>query len=131
MDPIRITEVRVHQLSGKLKERFGWSLNWTMERKATLVEVRTDAGLTGWGDGYFGGDVLRAHPELVIGRSPFEAEAIYDSLRPFVWKQARTGPAVCGGLDTALWDLMGQALGLPVSRPLGKPRRARGTPYCT
>ena len=101
---IRITEVRIHRLDAPLRERFGWSLNWTSRRTATLVEVRTDAGLTGWGDGYFGGDVLRAHPELVIGRSPFEAEAIYDSLRPFVWKQARTGASICGGLDTALWD---------------------------
>lgn len=95
------------------------------------MEVRTDAGLTGWGDGYYGGDTLRAHPELVIGRSPFEAEAIYDSLRPFGWKQARTGAPVCGGLDTALWDLQGQALGLPVSQLFGKVWRDRVEPYCT
>jgi D-galactarolactone cycloisomerase len=128
---IRITEVRIHHLNAPLRERFGWSLDWTSRRTATLVEVRTDAGLTGWGDGYFGGDMLRAHPDLVIGRSPFEAEAIYDSLRPFVWKQARTGAPVCGGLDTALWDLMGKALGLPVSRLFGKVWRDRVEPYCT
>jgi D-galactarolactone cycloisomerase len=128
---IRITEVRIHHLDGPIRERFGWSLGWTCRRTATLVEVRTDAGLTGWGDGYFGGDILQTHPELVIGRSPFEAEAIYDSLRPFVWKQARSGASVCGGLDTALWDLMGRALGLPVSRLFGKVWRDRVEPYCT
>lgn len=128
---IRISEVRIHRLDAPLTEPFGWSLGWTSRRTATLVEVRTDAGLTGWGDGYFGGDVLRAHPELVIGQSPFEATRIYDSLRPFVWKQARTGASVCGGLDTALWDLMGQALGLPVSRLFGKVWRDRVEPYCT
>ncbi|MFN0101462.1 MAG: mandelate racemase/muconate lactonizing enzyme family protein [Bryobacteraceae bacterium] len=128
---IRITEVRIHTLDAPLRERFGWSLNWTSRRTATLVEVRTDAGLTGWGDGFFGGDALLAHPERVIGRSPFEAEAIYDSLRPAAAKQARATGPVCGGLDTALWDLMGKALGEPVSRLFGQVWRDRVEPYCT
>lgn len=51
-----------------------------------------------------------------------------DSLRPFVWKQARHGATVCGGLDTALWDLQGKALGLPVSRLFGKIWRDRVEP---
>ncbi len=128
---MRITEVRIHKLDAPLSQRFGWSLGWTSRRTATLVEVRTDEGLTGWGDGYYGGDTLLANPELVIGKSPFEAEAIYDSLRPFFFKQARTGAPVCGGLDTALWDLQGKALGLPVSRLFGRVWRDSVEPYCT
>jgi D-galactarolactone cycloisomerase len=128
---IRITEVRVHKLVCKLKERFGWSLNWTHERHATLVEVRTDQGLTGWGDGGFGGDLLIQHPELVIGRSPFDAEAIFEDLRPSGGFQQRTRPAMSGGLDVALWDLMGQVLGEPIHRLLGKQHRTRVEPYCT
>src|SRR6185436_18788228 len=116
MDPIRITEVRVHQLSGKLKERFGWSLNWTTERKATLVEVRTDAGLTGWGDGDYGGDHVVQNPQLVIGRSPFEVEAIFDELRAPGGKQERSRSPHAAGLDVALWDIVGQALGQPISK---------------
>jgi D-galactarolactone cycloisomerase len=131
MSSLRITEVRIHRLDAPLQERFGWSLNWTSRRTATLVEVRTNAGLTGWGDGYFGGDELLNHPDRVIGRSPFEAEAIYDSLRPPGFKQARTTAPICGGLDTALWDLMGKALGLPVSRLFGRVYRDRVEPYCT
>lgn len=128
---IRITEVRIHRLDAPLKERFGWSLNWTSRRTATLVEVRTDAGLTGWGDGFFGGDALLEHPERVIGRSPFEAEAIYDSLRPDPGKQERARAPICGGLDTALWDLQGKALGVPVSALFGRVWRNRVEPYCT
>lgn len=128
---LRITEVRVHKLTCALKERFGWSLNWTHQRHATLVEVRTDAGLTGWGDGGFGGAWLIDHPELVIGRSPFEAEAIFDDLRPSGGFQQRSQPCTAGGLDVALWDLMGQALGEPVHRLLGKQYRKRVEPYCT
>lgn len=128
---MRITEVRIHRLEAPLRERFGWSLGWADRRTATLVEVRTDAGLIGWGDGFYGGETLLKNPERVIGRSPFEAEGIYDSLRPAGPKQGRTEPAVCGGLDTALWDLMGQALGLPVARLFGQVRRDRVEPYCT
>jgi len=131
MPPIRITEVRVHRLAGDLKEAFGWSLNWTSRRTATLVEVRTDAGLTGWGDGTFGGDLLRQRPEIVIGRSPFEVEAIYEELREAPAMQRRHGPQNCGGLDTALWDLCGQFLGVPLCRLLGSQARNRVQPYYT
>jgi D-galactarolactone cycloisomerase len=128
---IRITEVKVHRLSAPLGERFGYSLAWVDRRVATLVEVSTDAGLTGWGDGGFGGGLLAANPSLVIGRSPFEAAAIYDALRLPPRLQSRPGPQTCGGLDTALWDLAGQALGLPVSALFGRRCRDRVQPYCT
>lgn len=68
---MRISSVHIHKLSAPLRQRFGWSLNWTSVRTATLVEVRTDSGITGWGDGAAAEDLLQAHPELVLGRSPF------------------------------------------------------------
>jgi D-galactarolactone cycloisomerase len=128
---MRITEVRIHRLEAPLRERFGWSLNWTGKRTATLVEVRTDEGVTGWGDGFWGGDLLRERRETVIGRSPFEAEGIYESLRPPMVLQSRMGAPVCGGLDMALWDLQGKALGKPVRELIGKVWRDRVLPYCT
>jgi D-galactarolactone cycloisomerase len=133
MNPrLRITRVRAHLLEAPLSERFGWSLNWTRVRTATLVEVETDAGLTGWGDGGYGGEHLLAHPELAIGRSPFEAEAIYDDLRPPAHHQDERGEALSSaGLDAALWDLMGQALDKPVSALLGRRVRDSVAVYCT
>ena len=128
---MRISQVRVHKLVCKLKQRFGWSLRWTDQREATLVEVRTDCGLTGWGDGTYGGELLLRHPELVIGRSPFEVEAIFEDLRDPAEQQKRMGQPFCGGLDAALWDLAGQALGRPVFSLLGKQYRTRVQPYCT
>jgi D-galactarolactone cycloisomerase len=128
---MRISSVRAHKLAGRLERRFGWSLNWTDRREATLVEVSTDAGLTGWGDGFYGGELLLRNPELVIGRSPFEVEAIYDDLRRPPQYQQRTGQPWCGGLDMALWDIVGQAVGQPVSSLLGRKYRSRVEPYCT
>ena len=128
---MKITRVRVHHLAAPMRRRFGWSLNWTSLRTATLVEVNTDCGLTGWGDGGFGGERLRRHPELVIGRSPFEVEAIYDDLRPPAEAQHDRGEPAGAGLDVALWDLVGKALDMPVSKLLGRRFSSRITPYCT
>ncbi|MCA2968523.1 MAG: mandelate racemase/muconate lactonizing enzyme family protein [Acidobacteriaceae bacterium] len=128
---LRITGVTIHQLRAPLSRRFGWSLNWTATRTATLVEVSTDAGLTGWGDGYWGGQRLMDHPELVIGRSPFAVEAIFDDLRPAAGHQTRRGEPTAGGLDQALWDLCGQATSQPVCDLLGPRHRSEVQPYLT
>lgn len=127
---LRVAEIRLHKLAAPFSEPFGWSLNWATQRNHTLVEVITDAGLTGWGDGgsY---DELRRHPELVLGRSPFEMEAIFEELRTPPYLQSRPGPQWSGGLDVALWDIAGQALGVPVSQLLGRRYRDRIEPYCT
>ena len=82
------------------------------------IEVRTQDGLTGFGEGYWGERGLRRAPEMLLGRSPFEAEAIYDEL-------AAADPDTPGGLDMALWDLMGKALGTASAALLGKTFRAR------
>lgn len=106
-------------------------MGWTAERTASLVEVTTDAGLTGWGDGKWGGERLQSHPELVVGRSPFEVEAIFQDLRAAAGHQTRVGDAAAGGLDAALWDLCGKALKRPVCDLIGGRRRDRVEPYLT
>src|SRR5690242_463080 len=80
---LKITGVSVHMVSQTLKEPMGYCcapggvLGMT-QIGSSVVEVKTDAGLTGWGDGAWGGEILRKNRELVIGRSPFEAEAIFN-----------------------------------------------------
>jgi D-galactarolactone cycloisomerase len=127
----RIARVNIHLLESTLSRRFGWSLNWTDKRAATLVEVVTNSGISGWGDGHWGGSRLIEHPELVIGRSPFEVEAIFDDLRPAAGHQTRVGEPSAGGLDTALWDLCGKLLSRPVCDLLGGRHRSRIEPYLT
>lgn len=128
---VRIAAVRVHKLRAPLTQRFGWSLGWTSHRDVTLVEVITDSGITGWGDGEAGEHRWRNSPELVLGRSIFEVEAIYEDLRNEAVAQGRPGPTWCGGLDTAIWDALGQAVGLPVSQMIGSQQRSSIRPYCT
>jgi D-galactarolactone cycloisomerase len=127
----QIRQVRIHHLEAPLSERFGWSLNWTSTRRSTLVQVIDGEGRSGWGDGTFGGDRLFRNPDLVINRFPDEVEGIYEALRPDPVRQSRRGPQDCGGLDTAIWDLLGKQRGLPVCRLLGHVYRDRLQPYCT
>ena len=127
----RITGIRVHTLSAPLKERFGWSLNWTKARTGRLIEVSTDAGLTGWGDGFCDTALLTQRAGRILGRSPFEVEAIYHELRDSPAAQQPPGPPACPGLDMALWDLVGKALNKPVSALLGPAYRDRIPAYVT
>ena len=127
---MKITAIRVHRLEAKLQRRFGWSLNWTEKRVGTLVEVETDSGLTGWGDGAVPEAAL-AKLRSFIGRSPFEADAIFEELRAPGLLQGRPREPMFGSLDVALWDLQGQALGLPVCKLLGHVYRTEIRPYCT
>ncbi|MCC6538203.1 MAG: mandelate racemase/muconate lactonizing enzyme family protein [Bryobacterales bacterium] len=128
---MRITAIHLHHLSAPLAHRIGWSLNWADRRNGLIVEVQTDAGLTGWGDGGGSYDTLRARPDLFLGRNPLELAALHDVLREPPRQQRRTGPMLAGGLDTALWDIAAQAAGLPLHRLLGLAQRTSIQPYCT
>ena len=44
---MRITAVRAHSLSSDLETPFAFSQGWVKRRGACIVEVQTDAGLTG------------------------------------------------------------------------------------
>jgi D-galactarolactone cycloisomerase len=128
---IRITGVRVHDLAAPLQERFGWSLNWATQWTGRLVEVTTDAGITGWGDGRCNLELLARHAELLVGRSPFEVEAIYYELRETPGAQQRPGAPAAPGLDIALWDIVGKALNQPVCALFGPRYRNRVPVYVT
>lgn len=135
---ITITGIKIHNLRMTPPEPLGYgaanNTNGITRLGGSIVELSTDAGITGWGEGRWGSDILRANPELVIGRSPFEVEAIFDELteRESVayHRMPRNAPSQ-GGLDTALWDLVGKAAGKPISQILGKQYRDRVMPYAS
>ncbi len=125
MSALKIRHIRIHRLQGQLTERFGWSLNWTNTRTVQLVEVETEDGLTGWGEGSV------YAPEKAIGRSAFEIAALWEQSREPSAKQRRRGAPHGAGLDIALWDLVGKALGKPVCELLGPVYRTSVQAYCT
>jgi galactonate dehydratase len=88
-----------------------------------FVRVETDDGLVGWGEASHSGDdgatrrVVESLGRRAVDRSPFDVEAIVQPAeavrRGIVWS------AAASGLEQALWDVVGQAVGQPVHRLLG------------
>lgn len=97
-------------------------------RPATFIKVETDEGVYGLGETYAGvyaPEMVHAFvPQLeynLIGKSPFDIAALYESMRISNYYLGRTGISQCviGGVEMALWDLKGKALGVPVYELLG------------
>ena len=103
----------------------------------TLVEVVTDQGLSGIGSCYTTRGLVEASLELLrphlIGETALEAERVSEKLRQSMFWLGRGGSVehTISGLDIALWDLWGKALGQPVSRLLGGNYRDRIKPYAS
>lgn len=136
---LEITGIKIHQLRQEMPEPMGYCcargapLGFT-STGASVIEVSTNEGITGWGDGQWGGDVLRQNKDRVIGRSPFEVEAIFDELTELQRVPFHTIPRNApppGGLDVAIWDIVGKAVGKPLSKILGKQYRDRVMPYAS
>src|SRR5437764_1094629 len=101
---------------------------------ALIVRVETDAGITGIGEvdsnpmgakgiieGPFSHTTAAGLAGLVIGEDPFETEKIWHKMyRGNIYGGRRgVGLHAMSGIDLALWDIKGKALGLPVWRLLG------------
>jgi len=134
---MKITDVRTIALSGATHDH-GWPGGTDPdEQKNTLLEVSTDEGLTGIGSCYTSRALVEAslqllHP-MLIGETGLEAERVAEKLRQMTFWQGRGGAVehTISGIDIALWDLQGQALGQPVSRLLGGNYRDRIKPYAS
>ncbi|WP_312315865.1 galactonate dehydratase [Stenotrophomonas sp.] len=101
-----------------------------------FVRIDTDAGISGWGEPIVEGrahTVAAAVEELsdyLIGKDPRHIEDHWNVL--YRGGFYRGGPilmSALAGLDQALWDIHGKALGVPVHTLLGGPVRERMRVY--
>ena len=96
-----------------------------------FVRIHTDEGLSGVGEAGLAYDlghsaaanmIKEFAEEMLIGRDPFQTEDLWNlMLRGSFWGLGG-GPiiyAAMSAIDTALWDIKGKALGLPVYQLLG------------
>lgn len=139
---MRITEVRAHVLRSPLAQPFAFSQGWVSSRGATLVEVQTDEGVTGWGEALCQGlqppeiaaaAVSGALKPLVAGADPLQPEVLwhrmYHQTRDYGQKGAIIG--AISGVDIALWDILGKVRREPVAKLLGGVFRTRVQAYAT
>jgi galactonate dehydratase len=94
-----------------------------------FVEVRTDEGLSGWGEittttrpaNRAVAAILRQLNDLLVGDDPTRIEQIWHkTFRSFTYMGSRGAAShVVSGIDIALWDIVGKARGLPIYELLG------------
>lgn len=105
-------------------------------RNWLFVPVHTDEGVTGYGEGGGWPEVVEAGVHeiapLLIGEDPFAAERVWLKIYDILHGHGQTG-VVRGGvqsaIDTALWDIKGKALGVPIHVLLGGALRDRVRVY--
>jgi len=132
---LKIVEIDVCPLTGATVDG-GWPQGHApQEDLHTLIAIRTDAGLTGYGSCFTSGRLVSGSVQLLWpllkGQSAVEPERVSETLRQSSFWQGRGGAVehAISGIDIALWDLMGQACRQPVSRLLGGNYRNRIKPY--
>jgi len=101
------------------------------------VRVYTGQGLVGQGeatDAAAGGIPLVAgFRRMLVGQDPLNIESLWERIRTmgiFAGAQAGQYVTALSGVEIALWDLAGKALGLPVYQLLGGKMRERIRLYC-
>src|SRR6478752_154441 len=103
----------------------------------THVRIYTDAGLIGQGeatDAAVGTAALvKSFRPFLIGKDPLNVDAIWEQIRVSgIFAGAQGGQYVTAltGVEIALWDLAGKALGLPIYQLLGGKFRDKVRIYC-
>lgn len=132
---MKITDIRSHVLQYDLDGELGYSQQYYSRRTAHLVEVSTDAGLTGWGECFGPGNVALANRvivervirPMVLGESPFERELLWHRVYNLLRDHGQKGMPIqaLSGVDIALWDIVGKALGQPLYNLIGGRCRER------
>ncbi len=133
---MKIQDIRLLPLRGETPDG-GWDEKFldSGNNLHTLIEVITDAGVTGVGsvftsekliDGAL--DVMRP---FLIGASAIDPAATSEMLHQQTFWQGRGGAIThaISGIDIALWDILGKVTGQPISRLLGGRFRESIKPY--
>ena len=99
---------------------------WTGYRNCFVVVVETDRGLIGLGEGGIVGRELAMQGMLdhfktfLVGMDPRRIEHVWQvAYRSQYFEGGRIVGAVVSAIDVALWDILGQSLGVPVYQLLG------------
>lgn len=139
---MKVADLRVHVLKSALAEPFAFSQGWVRQRSATLVEVITDGGISGWGEAFAQGleppeiaatVIDKALRPVVTGADPLDTEVLWHRMYHATRDYGRKGSVVAGisAVDTALWDIAGKYHEVPIYRLLGGAFRTKVQPYAT
>lgn len=134
---MKIESVRTHILDHRLDIAFESASMRFDRRTHILVEITCDNGITGWGEclgpALANAAIVKTYASWLIGQDPLETEKIWALLYNALRDQGQRGLTVTAlsGIDVALWDIKGKALGQPISVLLGGRFRESVRAYAT
>jgi len=98
----------------------------------TFVKVSTDEGITGWGEAMVEGrartveTAVMEHAPFLIGQDPSRIEFLWQSMyRNTFYRGGIVLVSAISGIEQALWDIKGKALGAPIYELMGGVYRSK------
>ena len=126
---MKISSIKVYRVDLPLREgRYSWSEDKSVDvLDSTVVQVETDAGITGYGEVCpLGPAYLPAYARGVrAGLKELAPALVGDDPRRLLVinhkmdRQLKGHPYVKSAIDIACWDILGQSTGMPVCELLG------------
>jgi D-galactarolactone cycloisomerase len=128
---VRITGLETIRVRAALSAPRGPSVFTYRQRETLFVKLTTDTDVVGWGETYAMPGVEAAICDglgpLLVGRDPLEARRLHYEMQRATFEN---GLAI-GGVDIALNDAAGKALGVPVHALHGGAERPRVKAYAS
>jgi L-alanine-DL-glutamate epimerase-like enolase superfamily enzyme len=112
---------------------------WTLSCDSLFVIVRTDQGITGYGESSpmnvraLASLINESLRPLVVGKDALSRERLWDEMFYSTYKLGVMGaqPEAIAAIDIALWDILGKATGQSLSELFGGRRRDRVRVYAS
>src|SRR6267378_2672151 len=128
---MKIVDVRAYPTSFPVppEARVSLGIGTAVKRDAVVVKVTTDEGLVGWGESHHGRSpgAVAHHAnttlkQLVMGMDAADVVGVWAKIYKMQLGSHGLGAATAiamSGIDMALWDIRGKAVGWPLYRLLG------------
>ncbi len=135
---MKITAVRHILLQRPLQRPQRNACGSRQQRQFNLVQVETDAGLTGLGDAFGDSAIMptvidRRIAPMALGLDPCNPVAVWQKMfasRAF-WETGGSVLCAASAVEVACWDILGQAEGVPVYELLGGKQRDQVDAYAS
>ena len=126
---LQITDITAFPASFPVKKPVTLGIGRAVKRDAVIVRVTTKGGLVGWGEAHHGrcpGAIAKlidtTMRQLVVGMDASDVVGIWSRIYKMQLASHGMGTAAAlamSGIDLALWDIRGKAVGWPVYKLLG------------